>query len=94
MAELRRVCSDNAFGFVTVPNPSHPIRIIERAERALRNLSPSWHCLGLSRKRYLNLSCTRLNVSEWTKVFSETGWEVVDIQGLRTPMLFIVLKTY
>jgi ubiquinone/menaquinone biosynthesis C-methylase UbiE len=92
LAELRRVCSEAAFGFLTVPNLYHPIRMIERAERKLRDLAPKWACLGLSRKRYLDLSNSRLSLSEWTRVFSEAGWEVVDIQGLRTPLLFFVLK--
>jgi ubiquinone/menaquinone biosynthesis C-methylase UbiE len=92
LAELRRVCSETAFGFLTVPNLYHLIRIIERAERKLRDLAPQWACLGFSRKRYLDLSNTRLSLSEWTRVFSEAGWEVVDIQGFRTPLLFLVLK--
>jgi len=92
LAELRRVCSETAFGFLTVPNLYHPIRMIERAERKLRDLAPKWACLGLSRKRYLDLSNTRLSLSEWTRVFSEAGWEVVDIQSLRKPLLFLVLK--
>jgi ubiquinone/menaquinone biosynthesis C-methylase UbiE len=92
LAELRRVCSETAFGFLTVPNLYHPIRIIERAERKLRHLAPKWACLGLSRKRYLDLSNSRLSLSAWTRVFSEAGWEVVDVQGLRTPLLFFVLK--
>jgi ubiquinone/menaquinone biosynthesis C-methylase UbiE len=92
LAELRRVCSETAFGFLTVPNLYHPIRMIERAERKLRDLAPKWARLGLSRKHYLDLSNSRLSLSEWTRVFSDTGWQVVDIQGLRTPLLFFVLK--
>jgi ubiquinone/menaquinone biosynthesis C-methylase UbiE len=92
MAELRRVCSETAYGFLTVPNLYHPVRMIERAERKLRDIAPKWACLGLSRKRYLDLSNSRLSLSEWTRVFSEAGWEVVDVQGLRTPLLFFVLK--
>jgi len=92
LTELRRVCSDTAFGFLTVPNPYHPLRIIEEVERRVRSLAPQWARLGQSRKRYLDLSNTRLSLSGWTKAFSEGGWEVVDIQGTRTPLLFFALK--
>jgi ubiquinone/menaquinone biosynthesis C-methylase UbiE len=92
LVELRRICSETAFGFLTVPNLSHPIRMIERAERRLRDFAPKWAWLRPSRRRYLELSNSRLSLSEWTRVFSEAGWEVVDIQGSRTPLLFFVLK--
>jgi ubiquinone/menaquinone biosynthesis C-methylase UbiE len=92
LAQLWRVCSEGAFGFLTVPNLYHPIRMIERAEQKLRALAPNWACLGLSRRRYLELSNSRLSLSQWTRVFSEAGWEVIDIQCVRTPLLFFVLK--
>jgi ubiquinone/menaquinone biosynthesis C-methylase UbiE len=92
LAELRRVCSETAFGFLTVPNLYHPIRMLERVDRKLRDLAPRWARWGFSRERYLDFSISWLSLSDWMRVFSEAGWEVVDIQGSRTPLLFFVLK--
>lgn len=96
--ELRRVCTKDALGLITVPNIKHPIRSAERLEcqlyDLLRKCRSGSAVLNAFRASYLRLSKVRLSKEAWTKALKASGWECFGTTGQSTPLIMFKLRAH
>jgi ubiquinone/menaquinone biosynthesis C-methylase UbiE len=94
--ELRRVCTKDALGLVTVPNTKHPIRSAEWLEchlyDLLRKCRSGSTVVNAPRTSYLRLSKVRLSKEAWTKALKAGGWECFGTTGHSTPLIMFKLR--
>ncbi len=90
--EFRRVVKPGSYLLFTVPNPLHPIRMIEWFEiRALRRgLGRMW---SQGRLEYLASSINRGSESWWRTQLSEGGWDFIEVTGRREPLILITARS-
>jgi ubiquinone/menaquinone biosynthesis C-methylase UbiE len=94
--ELRRVCTKNALGLVTIPNMKHPVRSAEWLEcylyDLLRKHRSGSKVINSRRASYLQLSKVRLSKEAWTKALEATGWKCFDVSGRGTALIMLKLR--
>jgi ubiquinone/menaquinone biosynthesis C-methylase UbiE len=90
LKELRRVVMKEGLALLTVPNPYHPVRMIEGFEKALiQSASIRW---PEARVRYLNTSVNRMRPGQWRRQLAGFGWRVEWMQGIAKPLLLICAR--
>ena len=91
--ELRRVITDRGCLFATVPNPLHPIRIVERAEKAAYSRLPRLARISPEgRTNYLAASVNRFSIERWRNIFGVHGWQVEEVRGFGEPLAMLCAR--
>jgi len=90
--EFHRVIKPGGHLLFTVPNPLHPIRMVEWLEIRMlrRGLGRYW---PQARLEYLASSINRGTGSSWRESLAQAGWVVQDITGRRQPLMMISARS-
>ncbi len=93
LTELRRVVKKGGVALVTVPNPYHPVRMVESMEKTLWSMIPRignhW---PEGRVRYLNASVNRMRPEQWRREMAAARWRVEWVEGTSKPLVMICAR--
>ncbi len=93
LTALARVTSSNGLLFCTIPNPTHPIRRMEKLQKRLFTfLRPALFGKFKQRDEYLSLSVNRFSLDEWARILQSCGWSLEACEGQKQTLLFISAK--
>jgi SAM-dependent methyltransferase len=96
--EFARVLRDDGLIVMTVPNPSHPRRVIERPLRAKARTSLVRMLLPLLPEQlaayfgYLALSINHFPLCAWSSNLRDAGLRIDQVTDLKSPLLTIVAR--
>jgi ubiquinone/menaquinone biosynthesis C-methylase UbiE len=93
LTELRRVVRKGGFALVTVPNPYHPVRMVESLEKTLWTIIPrTGNRWPEGRVRYLNASVNRMRSEKWRREMAAARWRVEWTEGTTKPLILIFAR--